>query len=298
VEAGALVPYRLRHDLPPASLDETDLRAADRRLENRHWTVDAGNGAALFSLRARDGSANGGEGSLPIVVRLELIDDASDTWSHDITGYDAEARECAVFERVAVEEDGPIRGRVRGDGPCGRGELTGRVTLHREERIAELEVVVDWSERLTVAKLVFDVGRTITRRRDGVPAGTIERPQNGYEFPVVDYTMVESEGGARIGIVAPDAFGLDGSGSTVRFTLLRSPAHAWQGRKGGLSADESHRWTDRGEHRFRFFVMLDADENRCRAVAEQAHEPPVVIDWTAGMRAERGEGMVAPPWTE
>jgi hypothetical protein len=157
---------------------------------------------------------------------------------------------------------------------------------------------VTWNEKLTIGKLVFSFGEAVFSRSDGIPGGRLDRRQNGFEYPVVDSTIVTLESGSSCAIVSPDAFGIDGAGSAVRYTLLRSPAYAWQGRKGGISADDYHRWTDRGEHRFRFALLSGGTAEECSRIAEQIHEPPTIIDWTAGMTSERGDRAIAEPWTE
>lgn len=293
VPATELVSYRLRHSGKPAVHQTDDIRTDETRIENRHWRVETDGGPSVFSLRPTGDERHP---LAPLTVGFDLIDDPSDTWSHDITGFSTRAREHLVFSRTTVLEDGPIRAVLRGDGTCGRSDIALRVTLYSDSPVAEIGVSVTWAERLTLAKLVFGFGGLITSRLDGIPAGRFERRQNGYEYPVVDSTIVAGEGGHRCAIVGPDAFGIDGIGNAVRYTLLRSPAYAWQGKNGGVQAHEPHRWTDRGEHRFRFFVRLDADDHECGRIAAGAHEPPFVIDWTVGMKSERGEGTFVAPW--
>ena len=293
VPATELVSYRLRHSAKPAAHGNDDIRIDGRRVENRHWRVEADAGSPVLSLRP---AGDGRHPLMPLTVGIDFIDDPSDTWSHDITGFSRVAREQCRLSRTAVLEDGPIRAVLRGDGVCGRSDIAVWVTLYSDSPVAEIGVSVTWAERLTLAKLVFGFGGKVTSRIDGVPAGRLERRQNGYEYPVVDSTIVAGEGGRRCAIVGPDAFGIDGTGNSVRYTLLRSPAYAWQGKNGGVKAEEPHRWTDRGEHRFRFFVRLDADDRECDRIAAGAHEPPFVTDWTIGMKSERGEGTFVAPW--
>jgi alpha-mannosidase len=295
VPAAGFATYRLRHDLVPAAHVHEDVRVGEGRIENEWWNAELAEGNWPVTLRPSGPAVHP---LAPIAIGIHLIDDRSDTWSHGITGYSKTAREHARLERTEVEESGPIRGMIRGDLSCGRGGASIRVLLSSGSPIAEIEVVVTWAEKLTVAKLAFTLAGRVLSRLDGIPGARLERPQDGFEYPVVDSTIVRGEDGRTCAVIGPDAFAIDGTGSTVRYTLLRSPAYAWQGKNGGVTADEHHRWTDRGEHVFRFFVRLDADEGECGAIAEHAHERPIVIDWTTGMSAERGQGAIAAPWAD
>ena len=295
VPAGEFAAFHLRHSASPA-VYESQLSSRDRSLANAWWRVDAPvdapDGGPLITLQPRD------EHPLaPITLGVELMDDCSDTWSHVITGYTQESRETLTFSRVTVEESGPLRAILRGEGTCGRSEFCVHAVLHDDDPVVEIRVHASWNERMTIAKLVVRFAGEVIGRRDAIPGGWLSRSQNGYEYPVIDATVVRGAGSTSCAIVGPDSYGVDGSGSTVRYTLLRSPAYAWQGKNGGIRADEYHRWTDRGEHFMRFFILLDGGEPVCARIAERAHEPPIVTDWTVGMRSERGDGAGVAPWT-
>lgn len=288
IPPGEFTAYRLCHGCPPAEPTGNTARADGVGVANDLWTASVDDGA----LRLRPA------GGAPITVCLQLLDDESDTWSHDITGYSENPRETTRLSAPTVEDEGPLRATVRTDASIGRSTVSIRVALHADSPLLELDVHVTWNEKLTVGKLVFSFGEAVFLRSDGIPGGRLDRRQNGFEYPVVDSTIVTLESGSSCAIVSPDAFGIDGTGSAVRYTLLRSPAYAWQGRKGGISADDYHRWTDRGEHRFRFALISGGTAEECSRIAEQTHEPPTIIDWTAGMTSERGDNAIAEPWTE
>ena len=117
----------------------------------------------------------------------------------------------------------------------------------------------------------------------------MKRQQDGREYPVLDTSFVDCQGDRSYLICSPDSFGLDGTGDAVRFTLLRAPAFAWQGKKGSIDPTEYQRWTDRGEHRFRFALSPSKDGSEAWCVADSMHEVPMVFDWTVGMEAERNQ---------
>jgi alpha-mannosidase len=153
----------------------------------------------------------------------------------------------------------------------------------------ELELRVDWHERLRVAKLVLSFGAPVERRTDGIQETGLERLQDGREYPLIDWTVAHVGRDGAAGVACPDCFALSGEGREVAFTLLRSPVFAWHD-PAVLEHDRPYRYTDEGEHRFRFTVRTDAGRSsaasvaeRCAADALACHRPPACFDWTKGM---------------
>jgi hypothetical protein len=78
-----------------------------------------------------------------------------------------------------------------------------------------------------------------------------KRPQDGREYPLIDWTVARVGRDRAVGVACPDCFALSGEGCEVGFTLLRSPAFAWHD---------------------------PAVLKRSRT-----HRPPARFDWTKGM---------------
>ena len=108
---------------------------------------------------------------------------------------------------------------------------------------------------------------------------------DGREYPVHDWTRVRSSQNRALGVVCPDVFGMSGSGAALEFTLLRSPPYSWHDPLK-LETEACYRWTDQGEHTFRFVLAPDAEPARLRQLALMEHRPPFAYDWTAGMAGE------------
>jgi alpha-mannosidase len=122
----------------------------------------------------------------------------------------------------------------------------------------------------------------IIERMDGIPGGFVSRPQNRQEFPVMDWTLLRMGDGTSLGVVCPDCFGLDGEEDVQRFTLLRSPAYAWHD-PNKLEPNGFYRWTDQGEHEYRFVLLENSTPEALQTLALSEHRPPICYDWTKGM---------------
>ncbi|MBM3212735.1 hypothetical protein FJZ33_10980 [Candidatus Poribacteria bacterium] len=143
---------------------------------------------------------------------------------------------------------------------------------------------LDWRQKLQISKLIMPVKDAIKDRLDGIPGRYISRQQNGQEFPIVDWTMVRHANGNNIGIVCPDCSALDGEENQLRFTLLRSPVYAWHD-PAKLEDETFYRWTDQGEHAFRFFIWEDTTPYKLENLAISEHRQPICLDWTDGQKS-------------
>ena len=292
ISAGALATWKLRHDETPSVPPDTDLTVGESSISNRFWHVAHDSGAALAALTeraSREPRPEQPERGSPILISVALLDDPTDTWSHFVPGYARETRECFRVVRATVEEKGLLRATLRLDAEAGKSTLSIWFRLYRGSPTLEIDLALTWAEKLTVSKLVLEFPDAVSDRDDTVPGAIMKRAQDEKEYPLLDTTVVNRTGGSRTLVCSPDAFGLDGLDRTVRFTLLRSSVFAWQGKNDSIDPSEYQRWTDRGEHFFRFRLEPATDEAAAATVAERVHQPPLLFDWTVGMHAERGQ---------
>jgi alpha-mannosidase len=229
-------------------------------------------------------------GALLESVRVEVREDPSDTWSHGIDRYSGAVAGSFRPASSAIAEAGPLRAALQVEAAFGRSSLGIEARLYAGDPRLELELRVDWRERFRVAKLVLSFRAPVGRRTDGIQDMGLERPQDGREYPLVDWMVARVGRDGAVGVACPDCFALSGEGREVAFTLLRSPAFAWHD-PAVPDRERSLRCTDQGEHRFRFAIRsgadggsgADAEAGRCAADALAFHRPPALFDWTKGM---------------
>lgn len=254
--------------------------AAGASIGDDGWNVEAGTGPGLLRFA----------GPVLESLRVEVRDDASDTWSHGIDRFGGAVAGCFRPTASAIEESGPLRASLRVEASFGASSLQLSARRYAGDPRLELELLVDWRERLRIAKLVLSFGEGVNGRTDGIQEAGLERPQDGREYPLIDWTAARLDRAGTVGVACPDCFAVSGEGREVALTLLRSPAFAWHD-PAGLERDRPHRYTDQGEHRFRFTVRADAGGGdgadtagrRSAADALAFHRPPACFDWTKGM---------------
>lgn len=270
--------YRLIDDEPdgrlPADSLPSDLRVADDSIENKFWRILSGSGGSLFKISHVDGSPLSTEPDPHVTV----LNDYSDTWSHDFSSFPDDRAGLFEVQRCEIEEKGPVRATLRVDAAYGRSLTTIHVHLYAGSPIIDIRLHLQWAEKLKLAKFVFPFAEDLKERIDGIPGGELRRLQNGREYPLTDWTSTP----AGTVIACPDCFSLDGRENHIRFTLVRSPVYAWHD-PAKLEDDAYYRYTDQGEHFFTFRLLPNAREERARQTAMALHRPPICLDWTAGM---------------
>ena len=269
--------WTLRGGTPPAAAaPPSPVSAGNGSIANGRWKLEAGSGMLRVT--------GAGTGKAGTDLRLVVIDDPSDTWSHGIDRYAGAAVGTFAPSGVTVEESGPVRASLRIDARFGASTATAWARLYAGDPRLFLEIRVDWRERLRLLKLELPLAGMKPARTDGIPGGGAVRPQDGRECPVMDWTLVGLAEGSPLGIAMPDCSSMDGSANGLRLTLLRAPAYAWHD-PAKLPAGRVHRYLDQGEQTFRFALVPDATAAAVTATALGMHRPPVCIDWTRGMRA-------------
>jgi alpha-mannosidase len=184
----------------------------------------------------------------PLQPTIELVEDKSDTWSHDTDRFGRGIAR-AAWDKAEVSESGPLRAALVQKGHIGQSKLTAEWRVYAGEAFAELLLRVFWAEEHKVLKLTLPLPAPAQERIDGIMGGTLVRANDGRELPLRDWTRVTC-GKSAIGIVAPDVYAIDGSPRALRLTLLRSPMLAHH-----VPFPPVHPrgvFADQGEHAFRF----------------------------------------------
>ncbi|MGB9626697.1 MAG: glycoside hydrolase family 38 C-terminal domain-containing protein, partial [Phycisphaerae bacterium] len=220
--------------------------------------------------------------TLPL-PRLELIEDPTDTWTHEADRYGRAPAATPQWRIPSVIDAGPLMAAVQRHGRIGASEILVEYRVYAGEPFVECLLRVHWHARQKVLKMTLPMPAALGRRWDGIPGGEILREPDGKERPVRDRTVAELEGGRRIGLLFPDVYALDASEDSIRLTLLRAPkmAHDYRYRGAGPRVQ----YADQGVHefRFRFFSGPDAVGALLDQQALMMHRPPAVADLTRGM---------------
>ena len=213
--------------------------------------------------------------------RAVVINDKSDTWSHDIKSF---SEEIGSFDTgsVKVLENGPLRAVIRVISKYGDSELSIDWTLYSGARNLEAKVTLDWHERLKMVKFSFPVDVETPVATYETSYGAIVRETNGNEEPGQRWIDLSgTRNGEIYGLtVLNDAkYGYSVNGNDMRISVVRSSPFAHHVPKV-LDMNNEHIWMDQGIQTFRMWLVPHADtwqKNNIPRVAEEFISAPLVI---------------------
>jgi len=213
--------------------------------------------------------------------RAVVIDDPSDTWSHDIKSF---SKEIGAFDNadIIILESGPLRGIIRAVSKYGDSTLAIDWILHAGARTVEARVSINWNEKLKMLKFSFPVNVESPAANYESPYGFITREANGDEDPGQRWIDVSGSGkGAVYGLaVINDAkYGYSVNGNDMRISVLRSAVFAHHNPRV-LNMDREYIWQDQGIHNFRMMLVPHKgtwQENSITRRAEEFLSPPVAL---------------------
>jgi len=262
----------------PSAISKT-ATATGRQLENQFLRVifsDSG------TLRIYDKENNkevfsGGETGCKALI----INDPSDTWSHNIRTYSDESGSFGNAQYKILEK-GPLRAMVRVVTTYGDSSLTTDWILTSGSRMIEARVTLDWHEHLKMLKFSFPVDVELPVATYETPYGNIERTTNGDEDPGQRWIDLSGKTvGSTYGLsVINDAkYGYSVHGSDLRISVARSAVYAHHDPKV-LDMKAEHIWMDQGIQTFRMLLIPHKGTWKdCNVVrsAEEFMSPPVLI---------------------
>ncbi len=274
VPAHGYAVYRAILDTLP-QVASTTLRVGADWIGNEFLTVKADpRSGAVTSIALTDGTELVGEGG----VRLDVLKDTSDTWSHGVTRYDEVLGSFLANGSVRVVERGPVRATLEIDGSFNGS--TSKVVLAVYPGIARVdgELNVDFDERHRMLKLAVPVNVEAPKAVYDIPYGFLERPTDGAEMPGQKWLDVSGKAGtqqAGLTLLNADRYGFDVNGPEMHMSVLRTPIYAFHDPRQVLAKERYH-YVDLGEGRCRFSLV------------------PHKGDWRAANAPREGEAFNSP----
>jgi len=224
-------------------------------LVNDAWqlTLDAETGA-ICSLVERASGAEllGGPAGVALVV-----DDPSDTWSHDIASFRNVIGQFKAQSAPVVVHDGPTRRTLRVISSWGSSTITSQCTVRPGQTAIELEMEIDWHEELKMLKLAFPLGVQDASVTASAPYGMITRQPNGEEEPCqawVDLSGMLEGGQGGLCCITDSKYGYDALDSELRLSILRSPIYAFHDPRKVVEGVDYH-FIDQGKQVVRLLLI-------------------------------------------
>jgi alpha-mannosidase len=286
--------YRLYRAVKAVSAPayQSGLRASTSALESAAWRleldpvtgsigslVDKRAGRVLFSSTAHQ----------PLIV-----EDDSDTWSHELDRFGFQGISFAG-DQVEMLEAGPLRASLRVRARAGASTVTSTYLLYDDPgQPLEIRVTVDWHEQHRLLRLCYPMALPATTFRYEVPYGSVERKDDGREWPGQRWVLASGSDGYAV-VLANDAkysyASLDGA---LYITALRSPVYAHH-KPVQLDPRGAYPFTDQGEQRFviRLLAGQAVGPSEAHRLADDLLRPPVAIPHvTRGGAGPRRAGLL------
>ena len=242
------------------------LRAYDATIENDRYklSVDPETGHVVSLLDKGNGAGNGveclaGPGCVPIV-----LNDQSDTWSHDISAFRDEIGRFTGPARIV--ECGPVRAVIRAQQHYGASTIEHDFILYNNVGRAgncriDCEMRIDWHDRLKMLKLSLPVNVADSHATFEVPLGTINRPSSGNEEPGQRWVDIAGLGPNRklfgLALMNDSKYGYDVKENELRMSVLRSPIYAFHDPRE-MEPFKRYLYTDQGRHVVRYAILPHA----------------------------------------
>jgi alpha-mannosidase len=230
------------------------LSASNTALENEHlrvtWSAD-GSIRILDKDSGKDVFQGKDSGA-----RALVLNDPSDTWSHDVIDYTNEIGSFGGAE-ARVLENGPLRARVRLRTHYGASTLESDLILYAGGQTLELRCKLDWHEHQNILKFSFPVVVESPHATFETAFGHIARETNGREMPGQRWIDVT---GARDGLdygltIINDAkYGYSVSGSDMRVSIVRGAVYAHH-QPSKLRPDGEYHWQNQGIQTIRMLLV-------------------------------------------
>lgn len=257
----------------------TQVHATEQTLENEHLKItfaadgrigifDKDSGQPVFT--------NGDAGAAALV-----INDPSDTWSHNVRAYNDQIGAFGNAEMTVVET-GPLRGRVRSVSHYGNSTLPIDWLLYAGARTLEARVSLDWHEHQKMLKFSFPVNVEDARATYEIPYGNIVRDTNGDENPGqrwIDVSGMHDGGESGFAVINDAKYGYSVSGGDMRISVVRGAAFAHH-MPQVLDPHREHLWQDQGVQTFRMLLVPHSGtwrEARLPRMAEEFTAPTPII---------------------
>lgn len=268
---------RIRHEKKDPF--RNNILVAERRLENEFLRVDFSPAGTLgiFDKENRVNLFSGGDTGCRAVV----INDPSDTWSHDVKSFTEEVGSFgnATFK---ILETGPLRGTIRVVTRFGDSTLSTDWSVSAGSRHLEAKVTLDWHEHLRMLKFSFPVDITKPVATYETPYGFIIRETNGNEDPGqrwIDLTGSNKSLIYGLSVINDAKYGYNVAGNDMRISIARSAVYAHH-RPRQLDMEAAHVWMDQGIQTFRMLLVPHKEswqKNSIPVIAEEFMSPASAI---------------------
>jgi alpha-mannosidase len=279
--------YRTYRVLPreTSRTEASPLQANDNVMENGRFRLEFDpDSGCITSLRDK---VKGLEVFAGPAAKPVVIDDASDTWGHDVFSFDKVVGAFAA-KSLKLVAHGPVKSVIRVVSVYKNSTLVQDFGMYEELDLVEVRATVNWQERFKLLKLRFPVNVHFMRATYEIPYGHIERFANGEEEPGgswLDLSGSSRDSGDLYGLslLNDSKYSFDVHIRDIGMTVLRSPIYAHH-IPAAPEPDGHYSFIDQGIQRFSYTLLpheggWEEGAGTVRRAAE-LNRPPVALTGT------------------
>lgn len=201
--------------------------------------------------------------------QLAVFEDYSDTWSHEVDGYDKN-KGLFKFEKMEWLEKGPIRTVVRIISKYNESELVQDFEIIAGRSDVHCNASLDWREKHAVAKLLFETGDKIAEAAVFRVASWEKAALNGDEMPNGMLLNIRDEHDKCFMVSCPEKGAYNVRDNHLGVTLARSSIYAWYRAEIPQQAGY-YEYLDMGKQKFSYTVMATGNIQDMKGI-HSAHE--------------------------
>lgn len=221
----------------------------------------------------------------PSAVPL-VIEDMSDTWSHDVTRFNKIIGRF-LSKSVSLVETGPVYATIRVVSEYEKSSLIQEFTLYEQLDRVDVRAKMLWNDKQKMVKLAFPLKTFFNKYCYETAFGYTERGNTGEEYPVhswIDATGVYDAQGDVYGLSFINDCKYSGSieKNTLYLTVLRSPAYAHH-EPYILKEDECMEIIDQGVQYFSYSICPHKgkwEKSGLEALAQNILQPAIIVPET------------------
>lgn len=216
-------------------------------------------------------------------ARPVVIEDKSDTWSHNVFKFD---QEIGAFKakKIKLVEEGPVKSVIRVESEYNNSTLIQDFTVYSELDQIDVRVIVDWREKFKMLKLKFPVNLIFRKATYEIPYGHIEREVTGEEEPGQSWFdlsgIIPGENELYgVSILNNAKYSYDVMNKEMSLTVLRSPIYAHHD-PAEPHPDKYYSFIDQGIQEFKYSILPHEGSWEDAGTVKRAlelNQPPVSI---------------------
>lgn len=274
--------YRVAPGLPRQKV-ANQIRVETDLLENDLWQLrlDPATGIIVSCLDRATGIDLVG----PLGWNLaQVLNDESDTWSHDLTHYDQVIGQFTL-SKVKVGDRGPLQGSWFVERTYEGNTWLQQIILRYNDPVILIRNWLTWQGQWRLLKLACQVPTHTPRAFHDAPFGWLERPALGQEVPTQMWLEVtgphHSEPGWQVGLALLNdgKYSCDVRDNLLRLTVLRCPPYAYH-QPHIIGTKQRYDWIDQGLQEFTLGLLPHLGDWRDTELIGRARAlnlPPVAI---------------------